>query len=75
MAIKDLITTIEVKTFQRILRHASLDATSTCNGDYVFTGIVISEKTIPVYEHRCNQCGDAQNFDKRFPELIYERRW
>ena len=63
---------IQVNTFKKIIHCAVME----CDGDYEFTGNIGSIKDIAypnACEHKCNVCGDVQNFTSRFPEIVYKR--
>jgi hypothetical protein len=69
------IKVVDVKVRKQILTCSD----TTCSGNYEFTGeinvLASEDPTAPgvhTFTHKCSVCQDSQNFDQKFPSLIYE---
>lgn len=59
----------ELKTF--IVRYFCDPCSKKGGGEYLPTGIALLTNP-PQYPHKCNRCGNVQNFNKRYPETVSE---
>lgn len=41
-------------------------------GKLVFTGTVITDVAPPIYEYKCESCGELRNLRQLFPKVTYE---
>lgn len=44
-----------------------------CHGRLEFTGAEY-ERLPPLYEHKCNNCGDISQLDKKYPYIDYSEK-